>query len=107
MCQEVITNPLCPGCLQEGVQQWLVEQRQNQLTDEVSELTRSVFANSGSTFCIKCDSCMELCVYCYTKEVFHLIKRCPELIAQYLEYFNYDLEHLGWEQEARAYIDRT
>lgn len=105
MCEEPITNPVCPACLQEGVQQWLHEQGQEELVVEVQELTRDVFANSGETFCIKCNSCMSLCAYCYTKEVFHIIKEHPTLVAQYLSYFNYDLDHLGWEQDAIAYID--
>jgi len=107
MCQEAITNPICPACLQEGVQQWLLEQRQDELADEVAELTRGVFANTGTTFCIKCDSVMGLCAYCYTKEVFLLIKSRPRLVSQYLTYFNYDLEHLGWEREARNYLEEA
>jgi|GEM_PF-2359985 len=105
MCDESITNPICPACLQEGVQQWLMEQRQYALAEEVRDLTRGVFANNGDTFCIKCDSLMGLCAYCYTKEVFNVVKRCPRLINQYLVYFNFDLGHLGWEKEARSYID--
>ena len=103
MCEEAITNPICPACLQEGVQQWLMEQRQDELVHEVQELTRCTFANNGDTFCIKCDNLMSLCAYCYTKEVFGLIKHHPDLVESYLTYFNYDLEHLGWEQDARAY----
>lgn len=105
MCEEPITNPICPACLQEGVRQWLLEQRQEELADEVDELTRNVFANSGETFCIKCDNSMALCAYCYTNEVFGLIKQHPRLVKNYLSYFNFDLDHLGWEEEARTYID--
>ena len=105
MCDEAITNPVCPACLQEGVQQWLLEQGQTELVENVQELTRGVFANSGDAFCIKCDNVMSLCAYCYTKEVFGLVKEHPELVECYLDYFNYDLEHLGWEQDARAYIN--
>jgi hypothetical protein len=105
MCDEPITNPICPACLQEGVQQWLLEQGQDALVLEVQELTRGTFANIGLTFCIKCDSVMSLCAYCYTKEVFSIVKEHPRLVENYLEYFNYDLEHLGWEQDARAYIN--
>lgn len=105
MCEETITNPICPACLQEGVQQWLLEQGQAQLADDVNELTRGVFANNGDAFCIKCDSVMSLCAYCYTKEVFNLVKEHPRLVRHYLDYFNYDLGHMGWEQDALAYID--
>ena len=123
MCSEAITNPICPACLQEGVQQWLMEQGQERLADEVNELTRNVFANNGDAFCIKCDSVMSLCAYCYTKEVFHLLSKRPRLMNEYLTYFNYDLEHegyskevslcrnssnsshMGWEKEAELLLD--
>jgi hypothetical protein len=105
MCEEPITNPICPACLQEGVRQWLLEQRQGQLAAEVRALTSVIFANHGDVFCIKCDSAMALCAYCYTKEVFNVIKDHQHLVKQYLAYFNYDLQHLGWEQDARAYTD--
>ena len=105
MCEEIITNPVCPGCIQEGVQQWLWEQRQDELANNVGELTRNVFANHGDTFCIKCDSAMSLCAYCYTGSVFGLICHNPRLVQQYLDYFNYDLLHLGWEREARSQLE--
>jgi hypothetical protein len=100
LCDEHITNPLCPACLQEGVLQWLEEQGYHLLALEVSEVTRAVFANSGSTFCIRCDSCMRLCAYCYTKELFEVIRREPMLACEYLAFFSFDLEHAGWEREA-------
>jgi len=104
MCEEPITNPLCPGCIQEGMQQWLFEQGQDELAHRLRELTRNVFANNGNTHCIKCDSLMRLCTYCYSGQVFTLIKEQPKLVEQYLTYFNFDLDHQGWEQEARKYV---
>lgn len=104
VCEEPITNPICPACLKEGVSQWLLEQGQYGLLGEVDEMTRGVFANSGSTFCIKCDSLMGLCAYCYTKEVFDIVKRHPRLVADYLVYFNFDLGHMGWEREALDFV---
>jgi hypothetical protein len=105
LCEEAITNPICPACLQEGVQQWLFEQGEEKLVDEVNEVTRGVFANNGDTYCIKCDSSMALCAYCYTQSIFNIIKEHPKLLRQYVEYFNYDLGHMGWEQDAELYLD--
>jgi hypothetical protein len=118
MCEEAITNPICPSCLQQGVQQWLMEQQRNDLVSEIEELTVGVFANNGDAFCIKCDNLMSLCAYCYTKEVFHVVKKHPKLLALYVDYFNYDLEletsevrkdrkipHVGWSKEAELLLD--
>ncbi|MBR9700606.1 hypothetical protein GOV11_01950 [Candidatus Woesearchaeota archaeon] len=101
LCEEPITNPICPGCLREGVRQWLWEERREELVPAVEELTRGIFRNMGDIHCIKCNSLMSVCTYCYTEEVFRLIRHYPELVAQYLEFFNYDLGHQGWAKEAR------
>lgn len=104
-CEETITNPICPACLQVGVEQWLREEHREALVPELHELTRRVFWNDGETFCIKCNNLMSTCAYCYTKAVFDLIRHEPDLLQRYLVYFNYDLGHMGWEQEAVALID--
>lgn len=100
-CEEVITNPLCPVCLQKGVQQWLGDEHNDVLSREVSLMTDNAL---GETPCIRCGSPMGLCVYCYTKDVFDLVKRYPVLLRSYLSYFNFDLHHLGWEREAREIL---
>jgi len=105
LCDEAITNPICPACIREGVRQWLLEERQDDLVPEVDEVTRTVFRNAGDTHCIKCKNLMSTCAYCYTEEIFHLIKRNPSLLEKYLTYFNFDLGHLGWELEARRVME--
>jgi hypothetical protein len=100
MCDDAITNPVCPACLHKGVRQWLLEQRELRLAAEVLDATVQDIV-AGSTNCIKCRSPMAVCAYCYTKDIFDVIKRRPALVDNYLIYFNFDLEHLGWEQTAR------
>jgi hypothetical protein len=104
LCEEPITNPLCPACIGSGVRQWLLERGQKTLADSVSEATLRVFANSGETFCIVCNNDMDVCTYCYTKEIFDLVKSHPNLLQEFVMFFNFDLEHLGWEREARDYL---
>ena len=104
MCEEAITTPVCPACLHKGVRQWLLEQSETRLADDVLDTTvRDIIG--GSTDCIKCHSPMGVCAYCYTKDVFDVIKRRPSLVNDYLVYFNFDLEHMGWEQSARLITD--
>lgn len=104
LCEEPITNPICPCCVREGIRQWLHEENQEQLIPSVDEATRNIFRNDGTTDCIKCHSLMSVCVYCYTKEIFHLVKHDPKLLLRYLTYFNYDLGHLGWQREAEQLL---
>jgi len=86
------------------MEQWLLEQRQDDIVDTLKVLTAGI-ASAGNTRCIKCGDTMDVCAYCYTNDVLHLVKHDPLLLEQYLMYFNYDLEHMGWEQEARAYLE--
>lgn len=100
-CEEPITNPLCPTCLAEGVEQWAHEEGNMILVREVRKLSAG-FVPRGEVTCIKCRAPMDVCAYCYTKSVFALVREYPALLAHYLVYFNFDLEHLGWERDARA-----
>jgi ferredoxin len=102
VCEEPITNPICQECLREAVRQWLMEQGQSGLMEEVDRMTMS---DHDGTTCIGCGNRMRVCAYCYTKDVFHIIEKRPELVPAYLAYFNFDLEHMGWERDARAYVD--
>ncbi|MDD9953893.1 MAG: hypothetical protein OXR66_06170 [Candidatus Woesearchaeota archaeon] len=100
VCEEVITNPVCPCCLHEGVGQWLSERGQTKIATQVEWVPHT----TGDTHCIKCDQGMGICSYCYMGEMFDVVKQQPALIKEFLTFFNFDLEHLGWEQEARAYL---
>lgn len=102
VCGEVITNPLSAARLHEGVTDWLRDEGREDLV----EVTRPApdFAIESDTTCIKSGRPMSLCTYCYTGDVMALIREDPKLLERFLTYFNFDLEHLGWEQEARAYL---
>jgi hypothetical protein len=111
MCEETITNPVCPDCLHSGVRQWLVEQQETRLAQTVLDITIADVKNlqhralvEDSTLCIKCNRSMNVCTYCYTKDVFDVIKSKPLLVAEYMMFFNFDLEHMGWEQDARNIV---
>lgn len=103
-CEEVITNPLCPCCLHDEMRQWLVEESAERIADVLKAFTASI-VQSGETHCIKCFRAMSVCTYCYTRDVLDLVRHDKHLLSQYLTYFNFDLGHLGWEQEARAYLE--
>lgn len=104
LCEEVITNPLCPCCLNEEAQQWLMEQGYAALADETHWIASSLVQN-GNVRCIKCQNPMAVCTYCTTQDLMHVVKRNKDLLKQYLVYFNYDLAHLGWEQDALAELE--
>ena len=101
-CEEEITNPLCPQCLHEEMRQWLLEQGEDRRAATVGSFP---VPGNGETTCIKCHAPMAICTYCCTRDALPLVRDDRKLLAQYLLYFNFDLGHLGWEQEAQAYLE--
>jgi hypothetical protein len=102
VCEEEITNPLCPQCLHEEMRQWLLEQGEERLAVLVEGRCEEPH---GEIACVRCKRPMAVCTYCCTQDVLPLVRANTKLLMQYLAYFNFDLGHLGWEQEARAYLD--
>ena len=92
-CREVITNPLCPGCLKEAVVQWLSETAPQAVTD-FRKLHRDIAPDTGIVKCISCRGKMDLCTHCYSKAVLTWLKQTPELRAsseEFMTYFNFEL----------------
>ena len=96
VCQETINNPLCQDCLALGIKEWLNEKELNEV------LTGMEFERThDSAMCIMCGKPVGICTYCFTKEVYELIKeKHSELVKEYLKFFNFDLEHKGYEYDA-------
>ncbi len=86
MCEEPITNPLCPDCLGQAVSAWLNEQRPRKVA-ALQNLTNSWKSQHGE-HCIRCGQSFVLCTYCYTKDVFNWL-RDGELQVQFLRHFDF------------------
>jgi hypothetical protein len=91
-CDEVVTQPLCPGCLSRGVASWLQEKvpERPELLLQLQDLTEESVV-SGETTCIKCGSPMGLCSACYTNGLHMWMKRAlPLHAAEFLALFSLD-----------------
>ena len=89
-CHEAITNPICPGCLENEIVTWLSERR--------PELVRYIegastnLTNDWVTYCIVCGSQMGVCGHCFTKEVLEAVReQSPDLEEEFLLLFNFEL----------------
>ncbi len=90
VCDEVITQPLCPSCIKEEVATWLAERlpERDDLLPRLEELTDEVLLAGGATVCIKCGSRMSLCTRCYTNHLLEWFsKALPELVEEYKFHF--------------------
>ncbi len=86
-CDEVITNPLCPGCVARGVEQWALIW----MPELIPRLQIGQSFGTG-THCIICNRDMGVCAHCYSKEIYEMIMQAvPELGEEFLQSFNFEL----------------
>lgn len=67
-CQEAITNPICPGCVEKEINAWLYEKDQALIKTPFHKV------NYRSTRCIICSDQTDLCSYCFAKDTLESIK---------------------------------
>lgn len=110
-CQESIYNPICPSCLAREIEAWLNEKnRKNKKADKEigNKILFEIKAFLGNGLqggkCIICKKHSDfLCPYCFTKEVFDILKEFKankELLEDFFTHFNYDFDHTGYTKEA-------
>ncbi|MCC7575007.1 hypothetical protein KO361_05425 [Candidatus Woesearchaeota archaeon] len=104
LCEEYITNPLCPECIGAQIKTWLLEAKPEliDLLDlETSKLSQHLF---NKNFCISCKKDMDVCSYCYTEHVLEWLedKLSKELLSDFVKFFHYDFHRKGYFEKARV-----
>lgn len=110
-CQESIYNPICPSCLAREIEVWLNEKnkKSKKADKEIgNKILFEVKAYLGNGLeggkCIICKRNSDfLCPYCFTKEVFDILKELKVsngLLEDFFTHFNYDFDHTGYTKEA-------
>lgn len=90
LCHEVITNPVCPQCLQAEMVHWLKERRPELLPELLAFNAEPYFTG---TKCIICGSSMNICAHCYSADVFLWLKDISkELAEEFMDCFNFELK---------------
>ena len=85
VCNEVISNPICPECINKEIRDWLVEKKIELIENNTG---------LGSTKCIICGKPTAICPSCYTSEIYSIVrKKYPNLEKQFKTYFNFELRH--------------
>ena len=102
-CGEIIHHPICPQCLAIEIEQWIDEKRGiNGLKREMNKarLNLSEPTTSGGIRCVTGNHLKAfICPYCFTDEVYTKLKQrkaSKELLADFLERFNFDFNHEGY-----------
>ena len=86
-CEEIISNPICPGCVARGIEQWALIW----MPELLPALQFSSSLGTG-THCILCNRDMSLCAHCYSREIYEMVlATMPELGEEFLQSFDFDL----------------
>ncbi len=104
LCEQQITNPICPERLESQMKTWLLETKP-ELIEELEEESR-VFSKCADSedVCIITKRHMNVCVYCYTEHIFNWLKQTnadKETLSEFMQYFNFDLGWKGYYEEAQ------
>jgi hypothetical protein len=95
ICDEAITNPICPSCLERQVMHWVGEKKPS-LVPILKDVGASVKTfEHANTSCIICNGSMNVCAHCYCKEIYTwLLENEYEVLAEkFLESFNFELDY--------------
>lgn len=92
ICNEAVTNPICPECLHIEVRHWLMEEKEQAMqdVDGIKQLFSGAELEIAS--CIFCGNSMPVCAHCYSKEVKEYLEtEHPELVSDFIQLFNFHL----------------
>ena len=94
ICEEAITNPICPECLINEMQLWAYDY-DPKLADIIRDM---IFVFTGydnpSSTCVLCSAKICICPHCVAKEVYeHIASKAPDLAPAFLRRFNYELDY--------------
>ena len=102
-CDETITNPICPGCLESGVISWL-HGRKTDMIPKVAAMG-SIFTPSEplTSKCILCKGGMNVCAHCYYEEIQRVLFRSnPDLAHEFSTFFNFELNQEYPDSEVKV-----
>lgn len=108
VCSIAVTNPLCPSCLTREIDAWstLYPDMRQRLLPRLYEYLNQAEDHIvyEATQCIKCNETKGIvCPYCFTDFVLNELKKIKTnriIIKEFLEFFNFDLDHTGYTKEA-------
>ena len=104
LCEQQITNPLSPERLIEQMKTWLWDERRD-LIRGLEAAADELLDSNGDDVCIVTGNKMKVCVYCFTEHIFKWLLSQnvePEVLEEYITYFNFDEGRLGYWHTANA-----
>ncbi|HLD34171.1 MAG TPA: hypothetical protein VJB66_05565 [Candidatus Nanoarchaeia archaeon] len=86
VCDEMITNPICPDCLAKQMRSWV-----NETNPTLAERIDG-FNMSGDVSCLFCGQGMSICAHCYSRDVYEQIALHDKKLArEFMARFDFEL----------------
>src|SRR3989344_9326726 len=86
-CDEVITEPICSGCLSKRMQEFVGES-----DPELAKEIENLVVPEGDSPCLFCGKKMNLCAHCFSREVYTFLQeKNPEVAEIFMGRFDFDL----------------
>ena len=85
-CEEIITNPICPECLAEGMK-IVVQEHDQKLAEQIvgTEI-------DGDTTCIQCTKRMGLCAHCFAQDIYEYLQgENKEIAKEFASRFDFQI----------------
>ncbi|MBI4448693.1 hypothetical protein HY641_01545 [Candidatus Woesearchaeota archaeon] len=96
VCDEGVTNPICPGCLEQESTQFLLDHKPTLIP---LLRARSKIFNvpmDAVSICVSCGDAIKVCPHCYCKEIaLWLYEDHPNIARQFVTTFNYELKSVA------------
>ena len=94
VCNEAITNPICPECLRKEMQYWVFDKNPLLAGLFENKINFRTESYEEGTVCIFCGRKMNMCAHCFCSDALELIKdKSYELGKEFEEQFNFELKN--------------
>lgn len=92
-CDEAISNPICPNCLERQAIAWLMERKKETLVirvkDRMDLIKRQSNSSKSNVNCVICKNKLSICPHCTSNEILKALNKEKKLSNDFLRLFNY------------------
>lgn len=92
-CNEAITNPICPNCLERQAIAWLMERKKELLVHKVKDRLAVIKKHSkesnSNVNCVICKTKLSICPHCTATELWKVLQKEKRIANDFLVMFSY------------------
>lgn len=89
ICQEAITNPMCPTCLEAGMVEWFTT-RNPAVVAELRAWSPVFTTHTAKGIrCVVCKGPMNICSHCYTGEIMEALNEQIDDLEAFTQAFQF------------------